>query len=77
MGKPYDDIKIDGYSDDEIAYHLQLCGQANLVKSYGQGLILCWDGHEWLANRRMAKAGITVESLIEEIKTKSCDPDRR
>lgn len=74
--------KIDGYSEEEIGYHVYIMDKAGLVKatditSYGDKspnallLELTWDGHEFLSAARddtiWAKAKNTVLKTTSSI----------
>lgn len=57
----YVDIKIDGYSSEEISYHIKLLFQAELIEAFDltdssgfdwKAKSLTWEGHEFIEAAR-------------------------
>lgn len=51
----YDELMVDNYTEDQVAYHLDLAIEAGLVDQGGSGVInafmfrrLTWDGHDFV-----------------------------
>lgn len=55
----YNELAIDGYTDDQVAYHLDLAVEAGLIDQGGNGAMnrfmfrrLTWDGHDFVDSVR-------------------------
>lgn len=69
------DVKIEGYSSEEIRYHVKIMHQAGLVeavdRSHHGGLIweptsLTWEGHEFLDNIRNETVWAKTKSIVKD-----------
>ena len=67
------DIKIEGYSIEEVSYHIKLLAQAELIEAYdvsdGSGFdwrasSLTWKGHEFLEAARNPSRWQEAKKLI-------------
>lgn len=50
----YEELEVEGYTEDQVAYHLHLAVEAGLVDQGGNGVMngfmfrrLTWDGHDF------------------------------
>jgi hypothetical protein len=78
---PLNELDIPGHDDDAIVYHVSLLNQAGLIqdaeidfRASHSGVILTWEGHEFLDNARdnsrwksVQKAGGKVGSFSFDI----------
>ena len=72
-----DRLEIDGYTPEEIAYHVYLLYQANLVEAHDfstlggfdwRPIALKWDGHEFLeAARDDTRWNSTKNMVVEKV----------
>ncbi|NYF22189.1 hypothetical protein HDC36_003665 [Xanthomonas sp. JAI131] len=71
------ELAIDGYTDEQIGYHVYLLGQAGLVESidrtnisrkspYASIKTVTWIGHEFLASARSPKAWSQAKDLMHK-----------
>mgnify|MGYP001309321571 CR=1 FL=1 len=69
-------LEIDGYSQEEISYHIKIMTQAGLIESQGYATStgiplwciksLTWEGHEFLDAARNEKVWTKVKKKIAE-----------
>jgi predicted transcriptional regulator len=65
-------ISIDGYTDDQVNYHIGLLSEAGFIeaKKYSDGLCmvrnLTWKGHEFLENAKNDTIWIKTKEFIKE-----------
>jgi hypothetical protein len=73
-----EDIKIDGYTDEQIGYHSKLIGEAGLARvvdltSFGcqspkaKIVSLTWDGYEFLDNSRENQTWNQAKSAASKV----------
>jgi hypothetical protein len=72
-----DNLNIDGYNDDQIAYHAYIMGQAGLIEvadstnlgsSGPEALIknMTWEGHEFLDAAREPKRWAEAKTVLHK-----------
>jgi DNA-binding transcriptional ArsR family regulator len=75
-----EELQIDGFSSDQVDYHLSLIREAGLIDSPGGATLgggvpfrrLSWSGHDFLDSVRSpasAAGGFTVDMLVFAAKT--------
>jgi hypothetical protein len=71
---PDDDFRIDGYTIDQIEYHLNLIGEAGLIIGAGEnpmeGILfrsLSWEGHDFLDSIRDPEVWRKTKSGVKEV----------
>ena len=66
-GQDIDEIKIEGFSSDEVSYQIMLLNEAGYVKGFAAGPTwyverLTWNGHEFLEVSAMTPGGTKQKS---------------